>query len=207
MSNRLRARMANALRHRLHYASAKHPLAEIIPDANWPGMWRVRWPDGSLSDLTNLSRARDAAIAIAERGPPARNRCLLSWRTAYVEEALGASFAELKELERAIEAAESAVEAGRDEVRLEAGVFDPHKFDQLAAPVEAKANAPWLKKFRENGEDVVRKIEIPEGQKFGSAPLATPEEIANGIFADDGGDLPQANRTRGIRVGPSKFQY
>src|SRR4029453_7544005 len=91
MSNRLRARMANALRHRLHYASAKHPLAEIIPDANWPGMWRVRWPDGSLSHLTNLSRARDAAIAIAERGPPARNRRLLSWRTEYVEEALGPS--------------------------------------------------------------------------------------------------------------------
>jgi hypothetical protein len=43
------------------------------------------------------------------------------------------------------------VEAGREEVRLETGVFDPHKFNELAAPVEAKANAPWLKKFRENG--------------------------------------------------------
>jgi hypothetical protein len=93
--------------------------------------------------------------------------------------------AELKELGRAIEAAESAVEAGRDEIRLEAGVFDPHKFDQLAAPVEQKVGAPWLKKFREGGVDVVRKIEIPEGQKFGSAPLATPEDIENGVFADD----------------------
>jgi hypothetical protein len=97
----------------------------------------------------------------------------------------GEAIAELQELERAIEAAESAVEAGRDEVRLEAGVFDPHKFNQLAAPVEAKANAPWLKKFRENGVDVVRKIDIPEGQKTGSAPLATPEEIERGVFADD----------------------
>jgi hypothetical protein len=35
----------------------------------------------------------------------------------------GDKIAELKELERAIEAAESAVEAGRDEIRLEAGVF------------------------------------------------------------------------------------
>jgi hypothetical protein len=33
----------------------------------------------------------------------------------------GDKIAELKELERAIEAAESAVEAGRDEIRLEAG--------------------------------------------------------------------------------------
>ena len=77
------------------------------------------------------------------------------------------------------------VEAGREEVRLETGVFDPHKFNELAAPVEAKANAPWLKKFRENGVDVVRKIDVPEGQKTGLAPLATPEEIENGVFADD----------------------
>ena len=92
---------------------------------------------------------------------------------------------ELKELERAIEVAESAVETGRDEIRLESGIFDPHKFNQLAAPVEAKTNAPWLKKFRENGVDVVRKIDIPEGQKTGSAPLATQEDIQNGVFADD----------------------
>src|SRR5215831_18787231 len=97
----------------------------------------------------------------------------------------GDKIAELKELERAIEFAESAVEAGRDEIRMEAGVFDPHKFNQLAEPVEAKANAPWLKKFRENGVDVIRKIVIPEGQKTGGAYLATPEDIANGVFADD----------------------
>jgi hypothetical protein len=97
----------------------------------------------------------------------------------------GDKIAELQTLERAIEAAESAVEAGREEVRLETGVFDPHKFNELAAPVEAKANAPWLKKFRENGVDVVRKIDVPEGQKTGLAPLATPEEIERGVFADD----------------------
>jgi hypothetical protein len=42
-----------------------------------------------------------------------------------------------------------------------------------------------LKKFREGGVDVVRKIEIGEGQKTGSAPLATPEDIEKGVFADD----------------------
>jgi hypothetical protein len=52
-------------------------------------MWRVRSTDGSLSDMVNLTRAKDAAIAIAERRPPARNRRLL--KTAYVEEAATAS--------------------------------------------------------------------------------------------------------------------
>ena len=34
--------------------------ARLIPDAVYPNMWRVRWPDGRLSDMTNLTRANDA---------------------------------------------------------------------------------------------------------------------------------------------------
>ena len=68
----------------LHYGGAKHPLAEVVPDANWPGMWRVRY-DGNLSDMANLSRARDAAVAIAERGPPERNGRRLHWLTRAVD--------------------------------------------------------------------------------------------------------------------------
>jgi hypothetical protein len=32
----------------------------IVPDAKWPGMYRIRLPDGSLSDMLNLTRAKDA---------------------------------------------------------------------------------------------------------------------------------------------------
>ena len=35
--------------------------ARIIPDETYPEMHRVRWPDGTLSDLANLSRANDAS--------------------------------------------------------------------------------------------------------------------------------------------------
>jgi hypothetical protein len=38
---------------------------EIIADEDNAWMWRVRLPDGSLSDLLNMSRARDAAQFIA----------------------------------------------------------------------------------------------------------------------------------------------
>jgi hypothetical protein len=38
----------------------------IVPDAKWPGMWRVRYPDGRLSDMVNLSRANDVAACFAE---------------------------------------------------------------------------------------------------------------------------------------------
>jgi hypothetical protein len=33
---------------------------EVVPDANWPAMYCVRLPDGSLSDMVNLTRAKEA---------------------------------------------------------------------------------------------------------------------------------------------------
>jgi hypothetical protein len=43
----------------------RRKLVQIEPDAAWPGMWRVRTPDGRLTDMVNISRARDAARALA----------------------------------------------------------------------------------------------------------------------------------------------
>jgi hypothetical protein len=37
----------------------------VVPDAEWPKMYRVRGPDGSLTDMVNLTRARDAARTFA----------------------------------------------------------------------------------------------------------------------------------------------
>jgi hypothetical protein len=39
-------------------------LVTIVPDARYPGMWRVR-VSGKLSDMVNISRARDAARSLA----------------------------------------------------------------------------------------------------------------------------------------------
>jgi hypothetical protein len=47
----------------LHLGQRK--LAEVIPDAKWAGMWRVRLPGGHLTDMVNISRARDAARSLA----------------------------------------------------------------------------------------------------------------------------------------------
>lgn len=33
----------------------------------WPKLYRVRRPDGTLTDMTNLTRARDAARCFAEQ--------------------------------------------------------------------------------------------------------------------------------------------
>jgi hypothetical protein len=42
----------------------------IVADARWPGMWRLRQADGSLSDMVNLTRARDAIASLEDAGQP-----------------------------------------------------------------------------------------------------------------------------------------
>ena len=76
--------------YRLQYGSGTRSLATVIPDAQWPGMWRIAWPDGRISDMANLSRAKDAAMAIAERGPPRRDARHLHWKIDARETALEA---------------------------------------------------------------------------------------------------------------------
>jgi len=70
MSNRVVA-------YALHYGSAERPLATVVPDEQWPGMWRIAWPDGHLSDMVNLSRAKDAAEVLCATGPKS---ALLHWK-------------------------------------------------------------------------------------------------------------------------------
>jgi hypothetical protein len=38
----------------------------VVPDPDWPKKYRIRSPDGTLSDMVNLTRARDAARCLAE---------------------------------------------------------------------------------------------------------------------------------------------
>jgi len=40
-------------------------VAKIVPDQQWPGMWRVLLPNGCLSDIVNRSRAKDATLTLA----------------------------------------------------------------------------------------------------------------------------------------------
>ena len=69
--------MAHA--YRLRYGKSTKALAEVIPDDEYAGMWRIRWPDGQLSDMVNLTRAKDAARVLAMRDLPTGNDKPLRW--------------------------------------------------------------------------------------------------------------------------------
>jgi hypothetical protein len=48
--------------------SAAGTYVAIVPDERFPGMYRLKRTDGSLSDMVNLTRVRDALAEI--RGRP-----------------------------------------------------------------------------------------------------------------------------------------
>jgi hypothetical protein len=43
-------------------------IVTVKADAKWPNMWRVHLPNGQVSDMTNLTRAKDAARAFSRSG-------------------------------------------------------------------------------------------------------------------------------------------
>jgi len=48
----------------LHRGRSRKVLVRVIPDGR---LYRIEWPDIGLSDLTNLTRAKAAALEWAER--------------------------------------------------------------------------------------------------------------------------------------------
>jgi hypothetical protein len=72
------ARNLMAAYHRADFTWRKHPdgwalhntdhldaILDVVRDGTYPRMWRVRLSDGRLSDMANLTWARDGAIEIA----------------------------------------------------------------------------------------------------------------------------------------------
>jgi hypothetical protein len=86
---------------------------------------------------------------------------------------------QVDELEEAIAAAESAVVAAREEVRLEAGVLNERDFNELPPSTEQRPAAPWLRRRKDaTGMEEVRVVDLEQRVER----LATPEEIERGVF-------------------------
>jgi hypothetical protein len=61
----------------LFHGADENPLAIVEPDAKYPFLFRIRYPNGDLSDMVNLTRAKYAACWFALRSlnsPPQGTR-------------------------------------------------------------------------------------------------------------------------------------
>jgi hypothetical protein len=62
-----RVRLARAIeRDEFILSVGRKPALRIERDPVFESMWRIRFSDGTLSDLANISRIKDAALDIAE---------------------------------------------------------------------------------------------------------------------------------------------
>lgn len=80
------------IRYALRYGKSGKVLARVLPDEKYPAMWRIHWPDGEVSDMVNLTRARDAARALVRKKyPRLPHDDLLTWDTGQSAAEAGAS--------------------------------------------------------------------------------------------------------------------
>jgi hypothetical protein len=49
------------------YLGTRQSGYSVVQDVHYSSMWRVRRPDGRLSDMVNRTRAKDAALAMLDR--------------------------------------------------------------------------------------------------------------------------------------------
>jgi hypothetical protein len=67
------SRVSPARSGQINAPTATKPLSvtgwRIVPDSKWGGMYRLRRPDGTLSDMMNLTRAKDAISVVCQNKP------------------------------------------------------------------------------------------------------------------------------------------
>jgi hypothetical protein len=61
------------------YFGRKFTGIRVIPDEKYPAMWRIHSATGEVSDMVNLTRAKDAAITWADTG---RSSDRFEWKVA-----------------------------------------------------------------------------------------------------------------------------
>jgi len=49
----------------LYRHGSRAPVLCVMPDKTYPAMWRIKTKAGVLSDMVNLSRAKDSAFGLA----------------------------------------------------------------------------------------------------------------------------------------------
>jgi hypothetical protein len=92
----------------------------------------------------------------------------------------GPQLAEIDGLEQTLAEANMIADVARVDLQNSSGM-EPAQFNEFCKPVESKANAPWLRKFVEDGREVIRVI-VP-GEH--SARLATEREVLDGKYYTD----------------------
>jgi hypothetical protein len=123
-----------------------------------------------------------------------------------MQSAYGPELDQIAELERAIEITASALGETSEEVRREAiavdpAFADPDVYQARATQAAGIADALWLRKSEEGGQEVVRALKLNPHGKTGVWARASDEDIANGIYAADKDEFDKLKATAPVGFG------
>jgi hypothetical protein len=93
----------------------------------------------------------------------------------------GRELAEIEELEKVVAEANMIADIARVDLQLHSGIDDPRVFGEFVRPIESKVNAPWLRRYTEEGREVIRVIDLENH----GARIATEREILDGKYYRD----------------------
>ena len=99
----------------------------------------------------------------------------------------------MERLETGIAIADDVIAVARQEIAFDVGGLA--RLNAAAEPYERASVAPWLKKFNEDGKEVVRVLRmIGNGPWDGRWLEPTPQELEDGVFYPDGDAYERAQR-------------
>jgi hypothetical protein len=149
-----------------------------------------------VGDRVRLATTRPEFAAAALDGPPELSGLPADVHGELMKTHLTAlhssKMAEAAEIEAALEAAEAGLQLAENDLRREFG--NAPAFEKIVAGTRFK---PWLKKYVENGQEVVRKFEWDpdalNGSGSGRWVLASPADITDGEYFPDSAAFYRAN--------------
>jgi hypothetical protein len=91
----------------------------------------------------------------------------------------GRELEEITALEQTIAEANMIADLARGDLKLHSGMDDPRVFEEFVKPIEAKQNAPWLRKEKDfDGNERVIVIDVQNHR----SRVATEREILDGKY-------------------------
>jgi hypothetical protein len=93
----------------------------------------------------------------------------------------GPQLAEIDALEQTLAEANSIVNVARNDLKANSGFEQQQAFEEFVKPIEAKQGAPWLRRYTEDGREVIRWVDL----EAKVASIATEDQIRDGKFYKD----------------------
>jgi hypothetical protein len=92
----------------------------------------------------------------------------------------GPQLLEIEEMEKTVAEANMIADLARNDLQLHSGM-EPRVFGEFVKPTESKAGAVWLRRFMEDGREVIRVVDLQNN----AARIATEREILDGKYYKD----------------------